>query len=156
MNIFVLDERPSISAKYHTDKHVRKMIVESAQMLSTAHQIINGPNPKVYKVAYKNHPCTIWVRQSKSNYSWLYQLFENLLKEYTRRFNKHHKCEQLLQPLSVVPNIAKSELTSFALAMPEQYKSTNAVRSYREYYVNEKQHLFFWTDTEVPPFVLGK
>jgi hypothetical protein len=152
MNIFVLDSDPAVAATYHTDKHVRKMIVESAQMLSTAHQIINGPNPNVYKIAYKNHPCTKWARESKSNYNWLFELFVNLLTEYYFRFNKHHKCSELVKHLKYVPNILKEELTPFALAMPDQYKTNDAVKSYRSYYIHEKNHLFYWTGN-IPKFV---
>ena len=42
MNIFVLDEDPTIAAQMQCDKHVVKMIVESAQMLSTAHRMLDG------------------------------------------------------------------------------------------------------------------
>lgn len=37
MNIFYLERDPKIAAEFHCDKHVVKMIVESAQMLSSAH-----------------------------------------------------------------------------------------------------------------------
>jgi len=153
MNIFVLDSDPAVAATYHTDKHVRKMIVESAQMLSTAHQIINGPNPNVYKIAYKNHPCTKWARESQLNYMWLLSLFIYLLEEYKLRFNKTHKCETLIKSLSVIPNISKTNITPFALAMPEQYKTNDAVKSYRSYYIHEKSHLFYWTGN-IPKFVM--
>ncbi len=42
MNIFVLDEDPVISAQMMCDKHIPKMIVEAAQMLSTAHRMLDG------------------------------------------------------------------------------------------------------------------
>jgi hypothetical protein len=155
MNIFVLDTDPNIAAKYHTDKHVRKMIVESAQMLSTAHQIIDGPNPNVYKTAYKNHPCTKWARESQLNYMWLLGLFVALLKEYETRFKKHHKCETLIKHLTIMPNILKTEFTPFALAMPDQYKTNDPVKSYRNYYLYEKKHLFYWTGN-IPSFVVDE
>lgn len=37
MNIFLLDKNPEKCAAYHTDRHVVKMIVETAQLLCTAH-----------------------------------------------------------------------------------------------------------------------
>ena len=72
MNIFYLDSDPYVAAKMHCDKHVVKMILESAQMLSTAHRVLDGDEYAdergLYKMAHKNHPSTIWVRTSTDNY----------------------------------------------------------------------------------------
>jgi len=146
MNIFVLDKDPMISASYHNDKHVVKMIVESAQMLSTAHRVCGvNVNENIYKEAYKNHPCSVWVRQSSSNYQWLYTLFLGLLVEYQKRFNKQHSCMKLLEPLSYVPALVPTDkLTPFAQAMPDHYKNDCAVKAYRAYYNGDKRHLFSW------------
>ena len=75
MNIFVLADSPKESAEMHCDKHVCKMMIEYAQMLSTTHRILDGEeviSESLYKVAHKNHPCTIWTRTNKSNYLWLF------------------------------------------------------------------------------------
>lgn len=146
MNIFVLDKDPMISATYHNDKHVVKMIVESAQMLSTAHRVSGlNVNESIYKEAYKNHPCSVWVRQSSSNYLWLYTLFLGLLVEYEKRFNKKHSCMRLIEPLSHVPALVPHDkLTPFAQAMPDNYKNECAVKAYRAYYNGDKTHLFSW------------
>ena len=86
MNIFYLHNDPRIAAKYHCDKHVVKMILESAQMLSTAHRIIDKSDDDIlYREAYKNHPSTIWVRSGLYHYKWLQSLFNSLGKEFEHR-----------------------------------------------------------------------
>lgn len=149
MNIFVLDKDPMISASYHNDKHVVKMIVESAQMLSTAHRVSGEVslelNERIYKEAYKNHPCSVWVRESSRNYQWLYTLFLGLLVEYEKRFGKKHSCLKLVSPLSNVPKfVPHAKITPFAQAMPDNYKNDCAVKAYRAYYNGDKKHLFSW------------
>ena len=84
MNIFYLDEDPVLAAQMHCDKHVVKMILESAQLLSTAHLLIDGDELAdergLYKATHKNHPSSKWVRDSSENYEWLWNLFDQLLK----------------------------------------------------------------------------
>ncbi len=89
MNIFYLDKRPDDCAEMHCDKHVVKMILESAQMLSTAHRVLDGDkvHPDLYKIAHKNHPSTIWTRSSIQHYSWLFRLFRMLSAEYSLRYS---------------------------------------------------------------------
>ena len=105
MNIFYLDRSPSIAAEMACDKHVVKMILESAQLLSTAHRVIDGDEyaDKVglYKMAHKNHPSTIWTRTSTENYMWLNRYFGALCREYTYRYGKHHASERLAGPLAL-------------------------------------------------------
>ena len=74
MNIFVLDTSPKLAAEYHCNKHVVKMIIETAQMLSTAHDYLETGISGLYKPTHKNHPCSIWVRQSRENYLWTLDL----------------------------------------------------------------------------------
>ena len=132
MNIFILDTEPKYAAQAHADKHVVKMILESAQMLST----VLGQG---YKATHKNHPCTLWTARSRDNAEWLYELASHLNDEYKRRY-KHtvsHKSWDVIrhyhnaQARRVLEN---SGLTPFALAMPEEYKSEDPVASYRAYY----------------------
>jgi len=66
MNIFYINEDPIVAAKELADDHIRKMQIESAQMCSTAHWETGGSAP--YKCAHKNHPSTIWTRQSIQHY----------------------------------------------------------------------------------------
>tara|TARA_R110002167_G_scaffold61151_4_gene172486 strand:- start:2208 stop:2726 length:519 start_codon:yes stop_codon:yes gene_type:complete len=150
MNIFVLDQNIEKCAKYHCDKHVIKMILESAQMLSSVVRIQGFDIG--YKLTHKNHPCSIWARESLSNYLWLLQLTEDLNSEYRYRYNKevNHKSYDMVKTLPI-PNLTDKGLTPFAQAMPEQYKNKNTVQAYRSYYLNEKSNILQWTKRE-PPF----
>ena len=153
MNIFILDEDPETCARYHCDKHVVKMILESAQMLSTISRL-NGGGEVGYKPTHKNHPCTKWVGQSLTNWFWLQKLTKYLTNEYRYRYDKkvNHKSYEVACAL-VVPDIPCIGLTPFKLAMPDQYKHENAVESYRDYYKHEKTNLLKWTNRAVPRWV---
>jgi hypothetical protein len=149
MNIFLLDKNPDKCAKYHCDKHVVKMIVESAQMLCTAHWQTGSKAP--YKPTHTNHPCNLWVRESLDNYIFLCKLALSLCKEYTLRYGKIHKSQDVIEwCVKNKPKIARRGLTKFALAMPESYKSNNAIKSYRDYYRNEKKDFLNYTKTKKP------
>lgn len=141
MNIFYIDHDPVVAASMMTNKHVVKMILESAQMLSTAHRILDGDvHPTLYKIAYKNHPSTVWTRSSKQNYMWLYRHFTALCDEYTRRYNKTHATDIKLRHLLSLPpsNIADVGFTHPPTCMPDQYKRSTSLDSYRTYYYYEK------------------
>ena len=141
MNIFYLDKCPEKAARLQYNKHVVKMILESAQMLCTAHHCIMGEDADVpYKVAHRNHPSTIWARQSGQNYTWLYRHMIELGKEYERRYSKKHlsiiKCED---PLSILPGgILETGLTEMPQCMPDEYKDKCSVQAYWNYYIGEK------------------
>jgi hypothetical protein len=83
MNIFLLDSNIKKCAQYHCDKHVVKMILESAQILSTVLRL-NGVD-QGYKTTHANHPCTLWAGKSFSNWKWLRELASALNKEYRFR-----------------------------------------------------------------------
>ena len=146
MNIFILDKDPVLAAQLQCDKHVVKMIVESAQMLSTAHRMLDGkivmrPSKSgkrmikyydlyegaddleaemlYYSAVHHGHPCTKWTMESSENYKWHHQHFVALCDEYTYRYGKIHKTDRLLRgPLWALPrNIKKGSITPFALAM---------------------------------------
>ena len=142
MNIFYLSEDPEQAAKYMYNKHVVKMILESAQLLCTAHLISDGPDADVpYKATHKNHPSAIWARESVSNYIWLYDHMIALGNEYTRRYGKKHltilKCSGAL--CKAPNNITKVDLTPMPQCMPDQYKVPgNSVEAYWNYYEAEK------------------
>ena len=151
MNIFFLDESPRLAARMQVDKHVVKMILESAQLLSTNIRIVHGDEIGdllgLYKKTHVNHPCTIWVRCDQANYNWLFEHFESLCDEYTYRFEKIHKSKALIDSLRkfVNSNVSSKTHTVPALCMPDVYKSEDYVKSYREYYSVEKKHLHKWT-----------
>jgi len=155
MNIFILDRSPIKAAQYHADKHVVKMILESAQMLSTAVRHYEQV-PYLYKAAYKNHPCTKWAQSSKENFVWLCDLAESLCAEYTYRYGKEHKSGHIIQMAKKYAHLIPTKtLTPFAQAMPNQYKHENAVKAYRDYYIHEKRLLLIYTKREVPYWLKG-
>ena len=152
MNIFVLDEDVEKWAEYHCDKHVIKMILESAQMMSAVVRL-NGHDTG-YKLTHKNHPCTIWARKSLSNYIWLKSLISLLNSEYRYRYDKkvNHKSYDMAMSLPM-PDLPVIGLTPFAQAMPEQYRNKNAVKAYRDYYINEKSSFLTWTKRKTPKWI---
>ena len=156
MNIFYLDKDPVRAAEYHCDKHVVKMILESAQMLCTAHRLLSGEdycNDKgLYKLAYQNHPSTKWARESFVQYRWLYNLYEKLLTEYTKRYGKIHACERLRAELELCPtNINAKPFTEPPQCMPDEYKvKGNSVIAYRHYYKGEKAAFAKWQYSDIP------
>lgn len=132
MNIFVLDANPAVAARFHCDKHVSKMILESAQMLST---VLGGS----YKPTHANHPCTLWVGASHYNAVWLIKLAYFLNAEWRARYghDRDHKSIAVVNELATTTKLfalPDAGLTPFALAMPDEYKSEDAVQSYRAYY----------------------
>lgn len=145
MNIFYLDPSPITSVDYMSNKHIVKMILESAQLLCTAHHeldkktYINGV--ELYKPTHKNHPSSVWVRENKLHYEWLYTHFIALCDEYTYRYGKVHETyKKLSKALKTPPeSIPTVEFKAPPLAMPDQYKVKNqTVRSYMRYYRAEK------------------
>lgn len=174
MNIFYLSKSRQLCVIYMVDKHVIKMILEYAQLLSTAHRVLDGnveniktngrkytryvfdeadPRCVLYKSTHINHPCAIWVRESIWNYRWLYGLFTNLCDEYTYRYGKIHKCDQTLRlVLQHSPrNIPKLEMkTPLPQAMPDKYKCDDCIKAYRDYYCGEKSKFANWRGRDVP------
>ncbi len=151
------------------------MILEYAQLLSTAHRVIDGVEGIrlsesgrrlktwillddreniLYKATHVNHPSAIWARASKENYLWLSRLFAALLEEYTYRYGKYHKSGELIDYLSYQPdNIPNAPFTQPTQAMPDRYKQDNAIFAYRNYYLGEKSDLFSWKSRQWPDWV---
>lgn len=154
MNIFVLDAEPRVAARYHHDVHVRVMIKEAAQMLSVAHRMLHDKPRDVYEMTHINHPCSRWARESSANYLWLYHLFRYLAEEYKLRFKKQHRSHMLLDRyLKHIPsNIDDNGLTSFVMAMPEQYRRPNAIEAYRHFYVATKLSFAHWSPPSYKPW----
>lgn len=167
MNIFYLDKNPKKCAEYHCDKHVIKMILESMQMLSTAHRVLDGKLNKkywelndyrenfLYKATHINHPSNIWVRNNLENYLWLYEMTIYLGEEYTNRYNKNHKSILKLGQLIKNPpfNIKNDYFFDPPKAMPNEVKLEDTVESYRNYYKINKRSFATWK-TNIPEWFL--
>ena len=149
MNIFFLDFDTKKCAEYHCDKHVVKMILETAQLLCSTHWVIGSEAP--YKLSHKNHPCSIWVRESLSNYLYLCDLGLELCEEYTYRYGKRHKSQDVIEwCLTNKPNISDTEFTEPPKAMPDEYKVNNVIESYRNYYIGAKKDFAKWKNRDIP------
>ena len=140
MNIFYLDKCPEKAAKLQYNKHVVKMILESAQMLCTAHHHFGRGDSVPYKKAHYNHPSTIWVRENHYQYQWLYWHMIALGDEYKKRYNKEHlsitKCKECL---SFSPyGISLGKFNQPPQCMPNEYKDKCSVQAYWNYYIGEK------------------
>ena len=152
MNIFVLDRDVRKCAQYHNDKHVVKMILETAQLLCGVHHMVEENTDEVpYRLSHKNHPCSIWVRENISNYLWLCELGLELCKEYTHRYEKRHKSQDVIEWCLInLPSIPEEDFTEPPKAMPEEYKVDDVVQSYRNYYLGDKKYFSKWKKREVP------
>ncbi len=155
MNIFVLDKDPKVCATMHCDKHVVKMILESAQMICTTHHQCYNDNLSYnipYKQTHVNHPCNRWLRDSLGNYLWLVNLTKHLNNEYKYRYDKNinHKSYDAIKdlPLPKIPNIG---MTRWARAMPDNCKVGNdVVASYRKYYIESKSNILNFKNRKKP------
>jgi hypothetical protein len=156
LNIFVLDENPAIAARMLCDRHVSKMILETAQILSAVAARYNHPN--IYKVTHANHPCTLWAGDRRANWEWLVRHGMAMGGEKLRRTGKGHKSLAVIywyQNNDYGPPEDGLSMSPFALAMPDTYKDTDAIKAYRNYYLGDKQ--FFrdgkrptWKNAETP------
>jgi hypothetical protein len=173
MNIFYLDKDPVKCAEMHCDKHVVKMIIEYAQLLSTAHRILDGDlyiteskssrkvkrwalcdarESDLYLACHVNHPSSIWTRQNNGNYTWLNQLFIALCDEYTYRYGKEHETARKLKgKLTRLPtNITPGFFEEPPQCMPFTCKMLDTIDAYKRYYIREKANFAKWTKRKIP------
>lgn len=193
MNIFVLDIDPKIAAKYHCDRHVKKMPIETCQMLIAGIYYLNNIfsrkdrlnlvnkekiqsifldypltqntidkyNDNAPGLSFTNHPCSIWTRESFSNFKWLIELGKALCIEYIDVYKSSIICDSQLCWIEDWLEDNKSlfnhkEITKFHQAMPDHYKNENVVTAYRNYYIGEK-HFARWKNRPAPDwFIAGK
>ena len=153
------------------------MIIEYAQMLSTAHRILDGtwyidsssgrriqrwrlPNSNMdgvlYKASHINHPSTQWVRENAIQYQYAYDMFANLCDEYTYRYGKVHMTDTKLRDLldQLPKNITLGEWSEPPQCMPDDVKVENdSLSAYHKYYAVYKKGFAKWTDRPVPTFM---
>ena len=150
MNIFLLHKDPTLAAQMQCDKHVVKMVLETAQLLCSPFE----PDKAPYKRTHYNHPCSVWARESISNYNWLLHHGQALAAEYTYRYGRRHKSQDVIEwcrdnKLQLMWMSRKR--TQFALAMPDEYKTDCPVQSYRNYYLGEKMSIAQWNKSRNMP-----
>ena len=145
MNIFYLHEDPRKAAEYQYNKHVVKMILESAQMLCTAHHHYGDGDNVPYKKAHYNHPSTIWVRENSLHYDWLYEHMIALGDEYTRRYGKTHLSITKCGHLRAAPiDIPHEPFEQPPQCMPDEYKDDCSLQAYWNYYIGAKDLVANW------------
>ena len=150
MNIFKLAQTPYSSAQMHCDKHVSKMILESAQMLCTVLWINEQSAP--YKPVHPHHPCTVWAGESLENWLWLKELVAYLNEEFCWRYDRtsNHKSAEVVKELST-PFIESKGLQQHPQCMPDEYKTDCVYESYRQFYIGEKAGFAQWNKTTEAP-----
>jgi len=179
VNIFYLSDNPVEAAQMQCDKHVPKMIVESGQMLSTAHRMLDGilikkPSKSgkrmvnywqhndayleehLYKAVHHNHPSTLWTRESAGNYDWHYAHFIALCDEYTYRFGKVHetrtKLETILKQRPVnIPDVGQQPIRRAMKVFPDLMALPSAVDAYRQFYLRDKADFALWQKGRAAP-----
>jgi hypothetical protein len=159
------------------DKHVVKMILESAQLLSTAHRILDGqeiegktqtgrkakrwilPDARegiIYTATHINHPSAVWCRTSVQNYDWLVDHMFALMREYTHRYGKTHKCYGEISYMLQSPpkNLKDWDWTPMPSCMADEYIiSDDPIINYRNYYREGKKNLHKWTNRIQPEWL---
>jgi hypothetical protein len=111
------------------------MILETAQLLSTAHNELDGTQV-AYKSTHKNHPSAVWARANRKNYTWLQRHLMALGDEYTRRYGRVHKTIQTHSQSLLEPprGISDGDFTDPPQCMPDECKRPDAVQGYQVYY----------------------
>jgi len=170
MNIFFLSKKVSRCARWHCDKHVVKMILETAQLLYTAHWVLEEGEPDFSsapcrmggEVGYKpirnvRHPSALWVRESLRHYMWLADLGVALCAEYRHRFGKEkeHRCEEHIFWLWAHPPAALADhgWRQPPQAMPDIWRRHDSVAAYRAYYLGGKAHILTYSGRAVPHWI---
>ncbi len=180
MNIFYVNSDPEVAARSMVDRHVVKMILETAQLLSTAHRVIDGEeyvgqsqsgrkakrwklsgnvDAIMYAATHINHPSAVWVRENSANYDWLYDHLLALGREYTHRYGRTHlTIDKLKDILEDAPeNIEQSNvMTKMPSCMDKQYiVSLDPIINYRNYYNYGKTDLLRWSNRAPPQWIDG-
>ena len=161
MNIFYLNNDARVCAQMHNDSHCSKMIIEYAQLMSTAHRVLDGTEyydrtkngrrikrwrldddvmeTTLYKASHINHPSGIWTRKSKQNYLWLYDMWTELNTEFMWRYEKnasHESYRKLHEVLATPPkHMYDSGFCEPFPAMPDDVKNESSIKSYKDYYI---------------------
>lgn len=87
MNLFATDRIPAIAASHLDDVRLRKMLLETAQIICTAAHTLGYPNAP-YKPTHKHHPVVRWASDKSKPCQLLYlvRYFNALVIECKRRW----------------------------------------------------------------------
>jgi hypothetical protein len=173
MNVFAVDGDPVRAAIALCDTHVSKMVLESAQILSTIvrKQVRGRKSSKLYKPTHVNHPCTKWAGETRANFRWLVRHAQALAEEFTYRNAKGrvhaslfviNLCATYIDRIDFRSKSRSTKITVFAQAMPVWFQSpknnpelADAIAGYRRYYCIGKRKLLRHTNREPPTWLRG-
>lgn len=141
MNIFYINEDPIIAARDLVDDHIRKMQIESAQMLCTTFWHFGHEAP--YKKCFFNHPSTKWVRESIEHFNWLLNHGLEICEEFEKRYGKPHVTKNTLIWCQTNRNALNGLISTNSFipppqCMPEEYKKQDTLEAYRNFYILDK------------------
>lgn len=161
MNIFHLDPDLETSVRYYLDDHVVKMITEHMQMMFDVFHFLDPVNYPYWDICkpfakkdgtpdyrHRNHPSTIWVRESLSNWRFLKRLSQLIEIEWRHRYGhpetKRHQSMAKIEMLPE-PNIPDLGLTPMRMAINDDWAECivpgDYIQSYRNYYNTAKKKL---------------
>jgi len=155
MNIFAVNACPERSARDLPDKLLVKMVLETAQILSTVHRLHDGDGfadrMGFYKKTHPKHPSVAWAGECVANYDWLARHLSALCLEYSVRYYRTHKVESSMLMNDLVrfrPQgiPAGTEITKLPVCMPDEFKVDDEeavfpVLSYRQYLTRGKSYV---------------
>ena len=144
MNIFHTHHDPYEAARSLCDKHIPKMLLETMQMICTAHHRYGNAPPPLYKPAYQNHPMTKWVGEKLGNYLWTLEHLFGLGSEYELRFGKKHASMAIVPWLPSASKMPRGSFSPPPQCMPDEYKDLDHIIAYRNYYIGEKAYFAKW------------
>lgn len=141
MNIFYINENPTIAAKQLADNHIRKMQIECAQLLCTTFWYFNIEAP--YKKSHINHPSAKWVRESIEHFNWVLEHGLEVCNEFEKRYFKQHATKNILQWCELNKHLLNDLILSNTFTpppqvMPEEYKTNNTLEAYKIFYKIDK------------------
>lgn len=150
MNIFYLDENPVAAARCLVDKHVVRMVLETAQILSTVSVRYGVEAP--YRATHRNHPVVLWAGNTKGNWEWTLLHGMGIASEYKLRFGKEHKSAAIIDwCLEQGSKPSSGSLEPPRQCMPDEYRCEDPVEAYRRYYIGDKIRMAAWREPGLPP-----
>ena len=149
MNVFILDKDMKQSIIYHPDKHIVKMPVEAAQLLSNAFYEIGKLPHMVYKPSHLHHPLNKWVCESLNNWLWLAEYTLLMGEEYSFRYGKKHASVEMVKKFTI-PELPIIGMTPFVKCVPEEFRHLDVVEAYRQYFIRDKNHIRKYTKRDIP------
>jgi hypothetical protein len=159
MNMFLLDEALDQCAADHSDQHIVKMVLESAQICSSGAYLQNVIFDGQYRPGHIHHPCCVWAGESPENLMFVCRLGISIGMEYRWRFDRHHQSMRVLcLCASRLPrSLPSPELYPVCIPLEhrrESYASRlplgRAVKEYRAYYRSAKERFVTWKYSPIP------